>query len=71
MLKWLILFAVISLPLSAQWDIQKGVSQLVEGLQRLHLDENKFKQKDFYRLQQINHLYVTNQINGELFWNVK
>jgi nucleoside-diphosphate-sugar epimerase len=54
---------------TAKWDIQKGVSQLVNDLQRLQLDENKFKQRDFYRLQQINHLYVTKQINGELFWN--
>jgi nucleoside-diphosphate-sugar epimerase len=56
---------------TAKWNIQRGVAKLVEDLQRLQLDENKFKQKDFYRLQQINHLYTTNQINSDLFWNRK
>jgi nucleoside-diphosphate-sugar epimerase len=55
---------------TAEWNIEKGIRRLVEGLQRLRLDENKFKQKDFYRLQQINHLYETKQISKELFWNV-
>jgi nucleoside-diphosphate-sugar epimerase len=54
---------------TAKWGIQRGVAKLVEDLQSLQLDENKFKQRDFYRLQQINHLYITKQINSDLFWN--
>lgn len=53
----------------SKWNIQKGVEKLIEDLERLQLDENKFKQRDFYRLQQINHLYITNQINSDLSWN--
>lgn len=54
---------------TAAWDIKRGVTQLIEGLQMLKLDEIKFKQRDFYRLQQIDHLYTTKQINELLFWN--
>jgi nucleoside-diphosphate-sugar epimerase len=55
---------------TAEWNIEKGIGRLLEGLQSLRLDENKFKQKDFYRLQQINHLYLTKQISNKLFCNV-
>ena len=53
----------------AKWNIHNGISRLLEDLRLYHLDENKFKQRDFYRLQQISHLYLTNQLNKNLFWN--
>ena len=39
------------------WDVESGVEQLIETLERYKLNETKFKQREFYRLQQIEHLH--------------
>jgi nucleoside-diphosphate-sugar epimerase len=49
------------------WDVESGVEQLIETLERYKLNETKFKQREFYRLQQIEHLHQTRQINDNLF----
>jgi len=48
---------------SAKWDVESGVKQLLQDLQRFNLDEVKFKQREFYRLQQLDHLHRTGQIS--------
>ena len=53
----------------AKWSIQQGVDQLLEDLQRNHLDKAKFKQREFYRLQQIEHLYNSGALSELLQWN--
>jgi nucleoside-diphosphate-sugar epimerase len=50
----------------AKWDIEKGIDQLLNDLKHWELNEVKFKQREFYRLQQIEHLHKTNQINDQL-----
>lgn len=53
---------------SAKWNIEDGVSRLVHELQRVRLDDDKFKQREFYRLQQLEHLHKTGQVTSDLFW---
>ena len=50
----------------AQWDLENGIKDLIDRLQYLELDEVKFKQRDFYRLQQVEYLHRTGQIDGDL-----
>ena len=52
----------------AHFDVETGVERLLEELERWRLNETKFKQREFYRLQQIEHLYETEQINDDLFF---
>ncbi len=46
---------------NAKWDVETGLKQLIEDLERWELEEVKFKQRDFYRLQQLDHLHSTGQ----------
>jgi nucleoside-diphosphate-sugar epimerase len=52
----------------ARWDIERGIERLLSDLDRWLLDETKFKQRDFYRLQQIEFLHKTKQIDDKLCW---
>ena len=45
---------------------ENGIEDLIDRLQYLELDEVKFKQRDFYRLQQVEYLHRTGQIDGDL-----
>jgi len=54
----------------ASWDLDRGVDQLLNDLQYYRLNETNFKQREFYRLQQLEHLYKTKQINDSLFWKM-
>ena len=47
----------------AQWSVERGIERLIQDLRNWKLDEVKFKQRDFYRLQQVDYLYVTKQIS--------
>ena len=49
--------------------VDQGIEQLILDLERLELNDIKFKQRDFYRLQQAEHLYRTDQIDERL--NIK
>jgi nucleoside-diphosphate-sugar epimerase len=51
------------------WTVDQGIEQLILDLERLELNDIKFKQRDFYRLQQAEHLYRTDQIDERL--NIK
>ena len=50
----------------AKWTVQDGIRQLLDSLIFWELDENKFNQRDFYRLQQVEHLHRTGQVTEEL-----
>ena len=52
----------------ARWSVEEGVHQLLIDLVRYGLDLRKFKQRDFYRLQQIEYLFLTNQLDTNLKW---
>jgi len=52
----------------AEWSIERGVKKLLKDLERWKLNKTKFKQREFYRLQQIEYLYETDQINEELYF---
>ena len=45
----------------AKWDVPSGVNQLLGELVNWRLDDIKFKQREFYRLQQVEHLLETKQ----------
>jgi len=49
-----------------QWSVEQGVQQLLKDLDHWKLEKTKFKQREFYRLQQIEYLYNTKQINSNL-----
>jgi len=55
----------------AEWSIERGVKELLKDLERWNLNKTKFKQREFYRLQQIEHLYETDQIDDDLLWKQK
>ena len=46
--------------------LENGIADLVDSLTFWELDEVKFKQRDFYRLQQVEHLHRTKQLDKEL-----
>lgn len=50
----------------AKWDLENGIEDLIDRLNFWELDELKFKQRDFYRLQQVEYLHRTGQIDEDL-----
>ena len=52
----------------ARWSVEAGIEKLLEELESWELDEFKFKQRDFYRLQQVEYLHETKQLDDNLFW---
>jgi nucleoside-diphosphate-sugar epimerase len=53
----------------ALWNIEQGVDLLLKDLKRWKLNETKFKQREFYRLQHIEFLHQTRQIDDNLRFN--
>ncbi len=49
-----------------RWTVEAGIERLLEELQHHRLDEGGFKRREFYRLQQIEHLYTSGRLNDEL-----
>ena len=43
---------------------------MLEIFKSIKLDDIKYKNKCFYRLQQLEHLLNTNQISDNLRWNL-
>ena len=59
-----------SLPgFACQWDVERGVAELLEVFARIGLDEPTYRWRGYTRLHQIRHLLDTAQIDDELFWN--
>ena len=52
----------------AKWPVEKGVKKLINDLEFWKLNQDKFKQRDFYRLQHIEFLHNTGLINDELYF---
>lgn len=50
----------------AHWGIESGVERLLSDLQHWELNDIKFKQREFYRLQQMEFLHRTRQIGDGL-----
>ena len=40
----------------AKWSVERGIERLILDLRHWELDELKFKQRDFYRLQQLEYI---------------
>lgn len=52
----------------AKWDVKQGIKNLLDNLKQWNVDKGKFKQRDFYRLQQLEFLHQSKQISDDLFW---
>jgi nucleoside-diphosphate-sugar epimerase len=53
---------------NCQWNIELGVKQLVDTFKEISLDYSKFKERGFYRLQQLEYLHGNKLINDDLYW---
>jgi len=51
-----------------KWTVEKGIKNLLRELSKIGLDTNSFNKREFYRLQQIEFLHNSQQINDDLFW---
>lgn len=51
-----------------KWTVEKGVEKLLTELKKIHLNNEIFNRKEFYRLQQIEFLHKKNMIDDDLFW---
>ena len=52
-----------------EWSVERGIKDMIEIFRKIKLDNIKYKNKCFYRLQQLEHLLNTNQISDDLRWN--
>jgi nucleoside-diphosphate-sugar epimerase len=50
------------------WTVPAGVRDLVAGFKQQNLTAEMFKNKNFYRLQKIEHLYQNGYLSPELRW---
>tara|TARA_Y100000589_G_C27189501_1_gene644175 strand:+ start:2945 stop:4033 length:1089 start_codon:yes stop_codon:yes gene_type:complete len=53
---------------SCEYSVEKGIKNMIEIFREIKLDNIKYKNKCFYRLQQLEHLLNTNQISDDLRW---
>ena len=51
-----------------KWNVQKGIRDFLDRLKKIKLTKIKFNKRDFYRLQQIEYLLTSKQINKNLYW---
>ncbi|MBU1196075.1 MAG: SDR family oxidoreductase [Proteobacteria bacterium] len=54
----------------AKWHVEQGIIDLLDNLKHWNVNDAKFKQRDFYRLQQLEFLHQTKQISDDLFWTI-
>lgn len=52
-----------------KWTVEKGIQNLLNEFRDLNLTQDIFSKREFYRLQQIEYLHNTRQIDDNLFWN--
>ena len=52
----------------SRWNVEKGIIDLLQKLRALKIESRTFNQREFYRLQHIEYLYNSNQIDENLFW---
>lgn len=53
----------------ARWPVEMGIERLLQDLRAVDLDVPKFKLREFYRLQQLEHLHKNLLVNDKLEWN--
>ena len=53
---------------SCEWSVERGIKNMLEIFKEIKLDDIKYKNKCFYRLQQLEHLLNTKQISNDLRW---
>ena len=51
-----------------EWSVERGVKQMVDTFRDISLEYTKFKDKGFYRLQQLEHLHGAGLIDDNLCW---
>lgn len=51
-----------------KWNVPDGINNLIIELKRINLSNEIFTRREFYRLQQIEFLHKTKQIDDALFW---
>ena len=51
-----------------RWNVESGIMHLLSELDTIGLTTDLFNQRDFYRLQHIEYLHQTKQIDDNLFW---
>ncbi len=55
-----------------QWDLRRGITQLLGAYQQINLTEARFTGRPFTRLKQLQHLIETQQVDSHsLFWTTK
>ena len=53
---------------SCQWDVERGVAELLDVFARIGFDEPTYRWRGYTRLDQIRHLLDTAQIDDDFFW---
>lgn len=51
-----------------EWSVKRGVGELASLLEKLSFNRNRFKQRDFYRLQKIEYLHESGFLSDDLRW---
>jgi len=51
-----------------EWNVKRGVEDMVAQLANLQLSNEKFKSRGFYRLQQLEYLHENGYLSDDLFW---
>ncbi len=51
-----------------EWTMEQGIREMVERFNRLSFDEEMFKRKGFYRLQELEHLHGAGYLSDDLRW---
>ena len=52
-----------------QWSVEKGIIDMLNYFSKVDLDKNKYTNKCFYRLQQLEYLLDSKKITENLRWN--
>lgn len=51
---------------TCDWSLEQGIDDLIKNFSRLNLTSEQFKSRDFYRLQQLEHLHQSGFLNDQL-----
>jgi hypothetical protein len=51
-----------------EWNVKRGVEDMVAQLANLPLSNKKFKSRGFYHLQQLEYLHENGYLSDDLFW---
>ena len=51
-----------------RWNVETGILNLLDELKKIGLTKDSFSIREFYRLQQLEFLHKSKQIDDDLFW---